>query len=416
MKKQEIKIDIDFSWLLTNLGDDTSQVCLLNGSGGGWTHRIAWNPCDSYVLNNSQPFQSKLLYEFISKHQDQGHLIVGFVSYDLGYSLNDISRTKKDELNLPDIVLYAYDNYLERVNDSVTAIYKNDAFVEYVSNISRTKSDVQRTTKHKLDFEITWDKKSYKKAFGEIKQYIYDGTLYQMNLTQRLEAKCDENPRILFDNMARKNTAKMMSYLEGSDFEIISMSPERFIRTNDKIIETTPIKGTRPRGKDEAEDDKNLRSLLADGKEKAELNMITDLLRNDLGKVCKTGSVEVADERAVEKLSSVMHTFSTVRGKLREDVSPIQALISMFPGGSITGCPKKKSMEIIDELEDSARSLYCGTMFVIGSDGNLDSSILIRTIIKKRSRLILSVGSGIVYDSVEEKEYQENLDKARPFF
>jgi para-aminobenzoate synthetase component 1 len=204
-----------------------------------------------------------------------------------------------------------------------------------------------------------------------------------------------------------------MAYIEGDGFAVLSASPERFVRIEGSHIETLPIKGTRPRGNTPAHDRQLHRELLGSAKDAAELNMITDLMRNDLGKICAAGSVTVAARRQLLTTPAVIHTYSHIRGRLRPGIRPIQAVLSMFPGGSITGCPKKRAMEIIDELEPFTRGVYCGAIVSVDTRGRLDSSIAIRTIMHKNNRLILPVGGGIVHKSDGREEYQETLDKAR---
>ncbi|HEX5797487.1 MAG TPA: anthranilate synthase component I family protein [Candidatus Saccharimonadales bacterium] len=411
MKTKPVITKHRLSGLLTRLTSDVRGVCLLTGSAGGWKKRLAWDPCDSHSIDTGSSLDNSV-FEFIGKHQALNNLIVGFVSYNLGYGLHGLKPTKPDVLNLPNIALYAYDNYLEEVGGKVYAKYTHDEFLKSVENL-KTYADAKITNSPAPDFRPQWTRRQYYEAFSKIKRHIFDGDVYQINLTQKLTAGYNGDSRTLFSNLAENNTAKMMAYFEGEDFELISMSPERFIRTRGQVIETFPIKGTRRRGKDKAADRHNKKALLADEKEKAELNMITDLLRNDLGKVCRAGSVNVIKKRAVEELTAVMHTFSLIRGELGRNVSPAEALFSMFPGGSVTGCPKRKAMELIDELESSNRSAYCGSIAVIDGSGDLDSSILIRTIIQKRNQLHLSVGGGIVHDSTARSEYAESLDKAK---
>lgn len=411
MKRQKVQLQSTFEQLLNNLAPH-QNAALLSGSDDGWATKLAWRPCDSYQLDNQQSLDEDF-YDFITNHQKKGHLIVGFISYDLSYSLHNIPRRAKDDLGLPNLVFYAYDHYLEYIGPSIYVNFANTNFLEEVKKL-----DIQPAApkpKVKLEFQATLSRDKYKQAFEKIKAYIYDGVIYQINLTQRLQIDNRKyDSRQIFDELSHKNTAKMMGYFEGDDFELISMSPERFISSDGKVMQTTPIKGTRARGHNKQEDDANQQSLLNDSKEQSELNMITDLLRNDLGKVCASGSVEVKANQQITKLTAVIHTHSLIKGQLKNDVSPIQALISMFPGGSVTGCPKRRAMELIDQLESTSRSAYCGNLVVINPDGSLDSSILIRTIIKKKRRLVLPVGSGIVYESDEESEYQENLDKASP--
>lgn len=347
-------------------------------TGPGWASQFTGSsPSDHYAYyrNSGDALQ---LNEFVQKNN--GKFIVGMVSYDLGYELLNIKQTKPDDLGLPDVYFLAFD--------------------------TPTKLDDPDRTSHSeaISFGPRISRADYHHAFERLKHYIYEGDVYQANLTHRLESTYDDDVRYLFTQLAKDNPAKMAAYLEGPDFAVASLSPEKFISIKNGIIETMPIKGTRPLGDEE--------QLLGSEKEQAELNMITDLLRNDLGKVCQAGSVVVAAHREIMQLQNISHTYSHITGSLKPDISPIDALLSMFPGGSITGCPKKRAMEIIDELEPVTRSAYCGCMVTIDETGNLESSILIRTIIKKGSRLVLPVGGGIVYDSEEAEEYQETLDKA----
>jgi para-aminobenzoate synthetase component 1 len=196
---------------------------------------------------------------------------------------------------------------------------------------------------------------------------------------------------------------------------IVSLSPERFVTIDSGRIVTSPIKGTRPRGRTVAEDNRFQRALMQSDKEKAELNMVTDLLRNDIGKVSVTGSVRVRAHRLLQKNPSVWHTYSLIEGRLRPDVSPFDAYLSMMPGGSVTGCPKVAAIRAIDESEKRKRGAYCGSMFMASDHGFFDSSILIRSIVAMRETFSLGVGGGIVADSVVSEEWDETLRKARPF-
>lgn len=410
MKKQMIKLSSNLTGLLAKAGFDKNNVCLFNGNG--WTESMAWNPCDSYVLPVGDDLDVDKLEKFIRNHGDNGRLVAGYLSYDLGYQIQGLPLPEKEGPDVPYMVFFAYENYLRKENGKIYAYFEDKDFPAEIKRLDEAPTP-ESTVKPPM-FARCWSRKSFDEAFNQIKKYIYDGVIYQINLTQELKGEYEGNPRQLFAHLSGNNTAKMKAYFEANDFELLSLSPERFILAKGGMVETMPIKGTRQRGKDKKEDDENEADLLADEKEKAELNMITDLLRNDLGKVCSAGSVEVIKNRQLEKLTSVMHTSSLIRGKLKDNIRPIRALLSMFPGGSITGCPKKKSMEIIDKLEQFTRGAYCGCMIMIGPDGNLDSSIIIRTIVKTGKALSLSVGSGIVNDSVSDKEYQENLDKVNP--
>ena len=237
-----------------------------------------------------------------------------------------------------------------------------------------------------------------------------------MNLTHRLEGRTKKSPRGLWSAMWEKNRADFSAYIEGDGFEILSASPERFISVSaDRRIDTFPIKGTRPRGANPAEDERLKNELINSEKETAELTMITDLLRNDMGKVCEFGSVRVVSTSIVRAFASVWHAYSHISGVCAKGVRSIDALLSMSPGGSVTGCPKRRAMEIIDELEPVARGVYAGSIGYINPDDSADFNIAIRTLIKKRERVYLQVGGGIVYDSNEKDEYKETLDKAKSF-
>lgn len=410
MTEQMTKLRSSLTEMLAKAGPDKNNLCLFNG--GGWIQSMAWNPSDSYVLPAGEELNIEELEKFIKNHQEKGHLIAGYLNYDLSYQLQDLTLPEKEGSDIPYLIFFAYENYLRKENGKIYAYFEDKDFPNEIRRLDES-PDLEPNIKLPI-FTRLWDRKYFDEAFERIKKYIYDGVIYQINLTQELKAEYKGSPRQLFTHLSGNNTAKMKAYFEADDFELLSLSPERFIRSEGDAIETTPIKGTRQRGKDKEEDNENEADLLADEKEKAELNMITDLLRNDLGKVCSAGSVKVVKNRKLEKLTSVMHTSSLIRGELKEDISSIKALLSMFPGGSITGCPKKKSMEIIDELEQFTRGAYCGCMVMIGPEGNLDSSIIIRTIVKTGKTLSLSVGSGIVNDSDLKKEYQENLDKVNP--
>lgn len=385
------------------------NVSLLTGTeDDSWGKIIAWNPVDTLCIESDESANDKLK-KFIEINNSKNRISVGYVSYDYGYKLQEIVKTKPSTLVLPTIFFCSYEEYVEQKVDGYRIVYKNPGFLENFLAVLENKSE--KALRRKISFATTTDERSYEELFNRTKEYIKKGHVYQLNLTHNLEAYSDQNPRLIFADLANKNMAKMMSYFEGSDFEILSISPERFIRTNKQHIETFPIKGTRPR-QNNNNDKVALAGLVTNQKELSELSMITDLLRNDLGKVCEAGSVRVEKERDIQVLSNVFHTYSKIAGRLKDGLTPIGALLSMFPGGSITGCPKKRAMEIIDEIEPSSRGIYCGCMVVIDSQGNLDSSILIRTIIKKNDRMVLPVGGGIVFDSKLSEEYQETIDKA----
>jgi para-aminobenzoate synthetase component 1 len=244
-------------------------------------------------------------------------------------------------------------------------------------------------------------------------EYTHAGDCFQVNLSQRLLAPLTEHPLELYGRLRQTNPAPFACYFDAGDFQVVSASPERFLKVSPGgEVVTQPIKGTRPRGRTPEEDAANIRELVASPKDQAENVMIVDLLRNDLGRVCEYGSVTVPKVCEVESYRDVHHLVSEVRGKLRPGMTPFDLLRAAFPGGSVTGAPKVRAMEIIAELEPTARGPYCGSVGFIGFDGAMDSNILIRTFTAGRGWLQFPVGGGVVADSDPKREYDETLHKA----
>jgi para-aminobenzoate synthetase component 1 len=246
--------------------------------------------------------------------------------------------------------------------------------------------------------------------------YIRAGDIYQVNLSHRLTASCEMSGWKLFEKLSAVSPAPFSAYLDCGEFKIASSSPEQFLRMSGSHIVTRPIKGTRPRDNDPTRDAQLAYELQTSAKELSELVMITDLLRNDLGRVCEFGTIQVPDLAKLEKFAQVQHLVSTVEGRLRKDVTHFAAFASCFPGGSITGAPKIRAMEIIDELEPISRGPYCGAMGYLGFNRESQLSIAIRTAVCKNGLAHFNVGAGIVADSNPEAEYEETLAKARGFF
>jgi para-aminobenzoate synthetase component 1 len=257
-------------------------------------------------------------------------------------------------------------------------------------------------------------------AVERAQQYIRAGDIYQVNLSHRLTVRWNGGGWELYQRLAAVSPAPFAAFLEceGSGagrFEVVSSSPEQFLRMSGRQMVTRPIKGTRPRGGTATEDAQLAYELQTSAKELAELVMITDLLRNDLGKVCEYGSVQVPELARLEKFAQVQHLVSTVEGRLREELTHLGAFASCFPGGSVTGAPKIRAMEIIDELEPLARGPYCGAIGYLGFNRESQLSIVIRTAICEGGRAHFNVGAGIVADSRAEAEYEETLAKARGY-
>jgi para-aminobenzoate synthetase component 1 len=266
-----------------------------------------------------------------------------------------------------------------------------------------------------LSVRSNFSRDQFLRAVHAAQKYIRFGHIYQVNLSQRLEAAWSLPGKALFDALASSSPAPFAAYLDAGSFQIASSSPEQFLHLSGSHARTRPIKGTRPRSTDSTRDAQLSYELQTSPKEMAELVMITDLLRNDLGKVCDFGSVQVPELARLEKYPHVQHLVSTVEGRLRPDVSHLRAVASCFPGGSITGAPKFRAMEIIDELEPAARGPYTGALGYIGFNQESQLSILIRTAVCHAGRAWFAVGAGIVADSDPVSEYEETLTKAGGF-
>ncbi len=342
---------------------------------------------------------------------------VGYFAYDLKNFIEDLPDIARDDLNLPDCVLgfydcvVTYDNFKSKAYLSGLSTKRLEEFKDRIFKkpiVETAEFSISRPT-----LKSNFSKASYMEAIKKAKYYIKKGDIYQVNLSQRFETELEIEPHELYSRLRKISPAPFSSYLGFKNIAILSSSPERFLKKCGRYIETRPIKGTRPRGKDEPADRLLERELVESAKDNAEHIMIVDLERNDLGRICEYGSVKPVESAVVERYSNVFHLVSTVSGKLKDGIDPIDCLMAAFPGGSITGAPKIRSMEIIEELEPVKRSVYTGAIGYISFDGNMDTSIVIRTLLAKDQKAYFSVGGGIVADSVPEEEYDETIDKAK---
>lgn len=344
---------------------------------------------------------------------------VGFFTYDFGCHFVGVEQKVFDDLQLPDFGMsfvdkvIAFDHetnevYFLAIGETDTAAQKKMRDIE---------NDLQRQPKLTRlgsmgELRSNLNEKQYVEKIKILQQHIYNGETYQVNFSQRFSGDCSLDPWSVYKKLSQKSPAPFACYFQHPDFYIVSSSPELLLRKREMRIETWPIKGTAPRGLNLQEEQKNMKQLLNSVKDNAELTMIVDLERNDLGKVCEAGSVRVEEHRTVQKLSHIFHTYSRVSGTLDRKKDIFDALQALFPGGSITGCPKKRTMQIIDEFEDYKRGVYTGSLGYLNFSGDGDLNILIRTLLFKDEKVFLSVGGGIVTDSIPEKEYEETLHKA----
>jgi para-aminobenzoate synthetase component 1 len=325
---------------------------------------------------------------------------IGYFGYDLRNLIEELPATAVDDVNLPDCWFGFYDNLLvfDHIERQVWEVGGGGPRAVVAAG--------ERRTRRSASLQSNFTRAAYCAAVRRAKEYIAAGDIYQVNLSQRFQCGLNASPVETYFALRAANPAPYCAYLDLGDAQILSSSPECFLRLNDREIVTRPIKGTRPRSADPAE-------LLASPKDNAELLMITDLERNDLGRVCEFGSVHVPELVRVESFATVHHLVATVAGRLRADVSHVQAVRACFPGGSITGAPKIRAMEIIDELEPHARGVYTGAIGFLGDNGVSHLNIAIRTIVHQKGVLTFHAGGGIVADSEPAAEYDETLAKAQ---
>lgn len=359
---------------------------------------------------------------------------VGYLSYDLCHFLERLPKNAVDDLKLPesyfgfyDLVL-ACDNLLQKTYLVSTGFPEKEERHRLrhgrkrIEQIKGKLAQMQKRTEPPLLCVPAVDKaalkgnfthSAYVKAVERARQYVVDGDIFEVNLSQRFEAELSITPYELYCRLRHINPAPFALYLDFDEVTIVGVSPERFLRLQGDWVETRPIKGTRRRGRTPEEDGARAQELSGSIKDRAENMMIVDLERNDLGRVCRYGTVQVTELAILETFPTVFHLTSTVVGKLREGLNRIDLLRATFPGGSITGAPKIRAMEIIDELEPTRRSIYTGSAGYLSFDGNMDLNIIIRTFLIKGKRTYFQVGGAVVFDSDPESEYQETLDKAR---
>lgn len=344
---------------------------------------------------------------------------IGYISYDICRILENIPNNSKEDFNISDMKFIFYNNIIifdlknnKQYITSLNGIDEEINLIEYkINEAIYLKEEVVK--ENSKNFISNFNKEDYKSAITKLKDYIVSGDVYIANMTQRFYTENTEDSFEIYKKLRSINKAPFSAFMNFEDFQIISSSPERFLEINNRKVITRPIKGTRPRGKNKEEDIKNSLELLNSEKDKAELLMVVDLERNDLSKVCKPHSVKVTELFKLETYATVFHLVSTVEGILKDDVSAIKCIKECFPGGSITGTPKIRAMEIIEELEGLKRNIYTGSIGYFDFRGNADFNIAIRTIVKKDNKAYFGVGGGITYDSIEEDEYNETLDKAK---
>jgi para-aminobenzoate synthetase component 1 len=399
------------------------RLCLLEGAGrGGWSRLFA-NPL---ALFRSKDRRGTLAWADGGSERADGDafrvldgllrrrpelVAAGYWSYDLRYQLERLPRLAVDDLELPDCWVGLYER--------PSALRQSDAVEPVASDLPPQPNTApvipvtpEQLTPERLGILPSVSRSQYEAAVRRVLEYIGAGDCYQVNLSQRFTACLAQTPWELYERLGAASPAPYSAFLDCGDHQVLSSSPELLLSISGGRVETRPIKGTRRRSLDPEEDAAIAAELLRSPKDRAELLMIVDLERNDLGRVCEFGSVHVPALYSLESFANVHHLVATIRGRLRAEVSPLECLRAAFPGGSITGAPKIRAMEIIEELEPFRRGVYTGAIGWVDAHGNAEWNIAIRTLLVKEGIAYFNVGGGIVADSDPAAEYEETLTKA----
>ena len=405
--------------------DINNKTIYLNKNGK--KIRIKANPL-KYINKLIKDFKIKIPNNLPS----MASMLVGYFSYDIIRYIEKIPNSCKDDLKIPDIRLarpknlIIYDNlkkkiyYIENVyadtkitgfRDKYFSIIKNFELFQGLENVSLPEKLSYKSNKSLIKSNMS--KKKFKSLVKKAKDYIKKGDVFQVVLSQRFERKINLRPIEIYNRLRKSNPSPFMFYFNYDDFKVLGSSPEILVRLRKDEITIRPIAGTRPRGKNSKEDKKFASDLLRDKKELAEHLMLLDLGRNDVGKIAKINTVKVTEKFKVEKYSHVMHIVSNVVGKFNKKFSPIETFLSGFPAGTVSGAPKIRAMEIIDELEKNKRKLYAGGIGYFTPNDEFDTCIALRTALIKNEKFYVQAGAGIVADSNPEKEYMETVNKAK---
>lgn len=344
---------------------------------------------------------------------------IGLFGYELGRELEGLPAQPESDTDFPSLLVGIYswaiisDHSQRRTYLLIRPETPDDLRRELLARIAAEPAP----TSH-FSIEEPWQQnfshRDYASAFAKLQNYIRAGDCYQVNLARRFQTRYDGDPLTAYLALRPITAAPFSAYLETEDGAVLCLSPERLLSAQNRGLLTQPIKGTMARADDAAVDQQRAQTLLASEKNRAENLMIVDLLRNDLGRSCEPGSIQVEQLFELQSYATVHHLVSSISGKLREDVSPLDALRNCFPGGSITGAPKHRAMQIIDELEPDSRAVFCGAIGYISVCGRMDTNLTIRTLLAQRGQLFAWAGGGIVADSVCDEEFEETRSKIEP--
>ena len=370
------------------------------------------------------------LKKYLAEHKDKNNTelpiisgAIGYFSYEYGRKLMEVDSAKENLVSIPDAVLVFYDFFIiEDRQEQRTYLIANGNTREAAKLLDEMETRTngkpvymqkESDTEYPIEVRPNFAKDEYKQAVDRMIRYIIEGDIYIANMTQQLTVKSDKAPLDVFYDLRKNNPSTFGGYFDYGGFQIVCASPERFLKMQKGHVNTRPIKGTRKRGETPEEDLLMRTELENSEKDKSELLMIVDLERNDLNRVCRPGSVKVTELFTVEEYATVFHLVSDIEGNLRSDKTCFDALGSTLPAGTLSGAPKIRAMEIIDELENNKRNLYTGSIGYLTLDGDCDFNIVIRTALHKNGMYYLGVGGGITAESDLEFEYEETLQKAK---
>jgi len=420
------KIEGEYSFLLESIegGEKIARYSFLGTCPKNKVHKFGSFQDVRKFLHKFKPVKVDGLPRF------HGGL-VGYVSYDMVRKIEEIPDKNPDDMKLPPTVFLLTESVLvfDHVKRKIILISnahiegdpqksyreacgKIDALERTLAGKASLKAESSKSPKA-VKISSNMEQAEFEAAVKKAKEYIRAGDIIQVVPSQRFEAETKVNPFNVYQVLRKLNPSPYMYYLKLGKVKIVGTSPEVMVRLEDRTATVRPIAGTRRRGADEAEDEKMAKELLASEKERAEHIMLVDLGRNDLGRVCDFGTVKVTEEMVVEKYSHVMHIVSNVTGRLSKGKDAVDLLLATFPAGTVTGAPKVRAMEIIDELEKVKRGPYAGCIGYFGFSGEMDTCITIRTIIFKGNKAYVQAGAGIVADSIPSEEYKETVNKAK---
>ncbi|MEK5080949.1 anthranilate synthase component I [Solibacillus sp. FSL W7-1436] len=351
---------------------------------------------------------------------------IGYFGYETAYHFEQIGEIVGDVYNMPDVHVYFYetfiviDHLLQQVSivamDLFQAGYTMELMQQKVDDIEQmimSSLTYEHTQEIDVQFAPTIKKERFIEMVETAKQHIRKGDIFQVVLSQTFEADFRENPLTLYRKLRTSNASPYMFFMEFGDYTVLGTSPESLVKVQKGLVTTNPIAGTKPRGQNIQEDEAIANALLQDEKEIAEHKMLVDLGRNDVGRVAQIGTVAVTKYMEIEKYKYVMHIVSEVTGKLRDDAHLVDVIASSLPAGTVSGAPKIRAMQIINELEQRKRGIYAGAIGYLSASGDMDLALAIRTMVIKDEKAYVQAGAGIVYDSVPEMEYEETLNKAK---